>query len=471
MTQLGSHARVFFAGREAQHKVRIAQSSANREHAAVHNPSCTAPSKHPETGPVYNTFRLTVTISRRDTVGLPGGLIATTTPVWDQFLLKGMFWLAVATVLYVYVMYPIVVWLLARRRADHADSSAPSATSTPFSVVLAVHDEAPRIRTRLDELVALITATGRTAEVIVVADGCTDDTAALARSHPSSLVRVIELAENAGKAQALSLGCAAATGDVLVFADARQRWAADSLQRLLESFDRPEVGAVSGELSIEAGPGVLAGVGLYWRYEKWLRRNEGRLHSMIGVSGSVCAVRRELFRPIPRGLLLDDLYWPLQVAMQGRRVAYEERAIVYDRLPRHVAHEFRRKVRTLSGNLQLVAMLPQALLPWRNPVWVQFVSHKLLRLVVPWMLVAMLLTSSLLEAPFYRAAFVGQLLFYALALVALASGSGLRWRVATAAASFLVLNAAAWVAFWVWLCGRAGGAWKKTAYDPPLSPD
>jgi len=181
-------------------------------------------------------------------------------------------------------------------------------------------------------------------------------------------------------------------------------------------------------LSIEAGPGVLAGVGLYWRYEKWLRRNEGRLHSMIGVSGSVCAVRRELFRPIPRGLLLDDLYWPLQVAMQGRRVAYEERAIVYDRLPRHVAHEFRRKV-------------------------------------------AMLLTSSLLEAPFYRAAFVGQLLFYALALVALASGSGLRWRVATAAASFLVLNAAAWVAFWVWLCGRAGGAWTKTAYDPPVSPD
>ena len=240
---------------------------------------------------------------------------------------------------------------------------------------------------------------------------------------------------------------------------------------MLESFDRPEVGAVSGELSIEAGPGVLAGVGLYWRYEKWLRRNEGRLHSMIGVSGSVCAVRRQLFRPIPRGLLLDDLYWPLQVAMQGRRVAYEERAIVYDRLPRHVAHEFRRKVRTLSGNLQLVAMLPQALLPWRNPVWVQFVSHKLLRLVVPWMLVAMLLTSSLLEAPFYRAAFVGQLLFYALALVALASGSGLRWRVATAAASFLVLNAAAWVAFWVWLCGRAGGAWTKTAYDPPVSPD
>ena len=249
-----------------------------------------------------------------------------------------------------------------------------------------------------------------------------------------------------------------AKGDILVFADARQRWAAMSLQRLLENFNRPEVGAVTGELVLEVADGVLAGVGLYWRYEKWLRRNEGRLHSTVGVSGSISAVRRELFRPIPRGVLLDDLYWPLQVVMQGRRVVYDERAVAYDRLPERPADEFRRKVRTLSGNFQLAAVLPQALLPWRNPIWAQFVSHKLLRLVVPWMLLAVFLASSFLDGTLYRIALVAQVIFYGLALIALAGGAGSRWRVATAAAAFVVLNAAAWLAFWVWICGRAEGS-------------
>jgi cellulose synthase/poly-beta-1,6-N-acetylglucosamine synthase-like glycosyltransferase len=240
---------------------------------------------------------------------------------------------------------------------------------------------------------------------------------------------------------------------------------------LLENFASPDVGAVSGELVIEAASGVLAGVGLYWRYEKWLRRNEGRLHSTVGVSGSICAVRRELFRPIPRGVLLDDLYWPLQVVMQRRRVVYDERALAYDRLPDRPVDEFRRKVRTLSGNFQLATMLPQALLPWRNPIWVQFVSHKLLRLVIPWILVAAFFASCLLDAPLYRAAFLAQLLFYGLAASALAGGPGSRWRLGTVAASFVVLNAAAWLAFWVWICGRSDVAWKKVAYDAPLRLD
>jgi hypothetical protein len=191
----------------------------------------------------------------------------------------------------------------------------------------------------------------------------------------------------------------------------------------------------------------------------------------VGVSGSICAVRRELFRPIPRGVLLDDLYWPLQVVMQGRRVVHDERAIAYDRLPARPQDEFRRKVRTLSGNFQLATMLPQALLPWRNPIWAQFVSHKLLRLVVPWMLVVLLIASGLLDGPLYRTVFAVQVLFYGLAAVGLASRSGSRLRVAAVAGAFVVLNAAAWLAFWVWVSGRAGSAWSKVAYDAPLPPD
>jgi len=384
--------------------------------------------------------------------------------------MEEVFWFGVAIVAYAYVLYPLAVSTLARLRHEWARSSAAQAAKS-ITVVLAVHDEAGRICTRLDELLALIATTDCSAELIVVADGCTDGTVALVRSHPSPLVRVIELTGNEGKAQALSRGSQAANGDILVFADARQHWARDALQRLLENFDRPEVGAVSGELVVESPSGVLAGVGLYWRYEKWLRRNEARLHSTVGVSGSICAVRRELFRSIPRGVLVDDVYWPLQVAMQRRRVIYDERAIAYDRLPGEPRDEFRRKVRTLSGNFQLIAALPQSLLPWRNPIWVQFVSHKLLRLAVPWALLAVLLASCLLNGALYRLALIAQLLLYGVALLALAGLPGSGWPFASAAASFVVLNSAAWLAFWVWLCGGTEGAWKKIAYDSPLPPD
>ena len=387
-----------------------------------------------------------------------------------QLLLKGTFWLGTATVLYVYLLYPVVIWVLAGVRRERRPSGTQRAPA-PFSVVLAVHDEAARISSRLDELLTLIGNTRRKAEVIVVADGCTDATVALARAHPSPLVQVIELSENEGKARALSRGSEVATGDILVFADARQRWAASALQRLLDNFNRAEVGAVTGELILDAPDGVLEGVGLYWRYEKWLRRNEGRLHSTVGVSGAISAVRRELFRPIPQGVLLDDLYWPLQVVMQGRRVVYDEGAIAYDRLPERARDEFLRKVRTLSGNFQLAAVLPQALLPWRNPIWAQFVSHKLLRLAVPWVLLAVLLASASLEGPLYHIAFAVQVLFYGLALLVLGGVRRPRWRVATAAAGFVVLNAAAWLAFWIWICGRTDGAWRKVAYDLSLPPD
>jgi poly-beta-1,6-N-acetyl-D-glucosamine synthase len=376
-------------------------------------------------------------------------------------------WFAGGIVLYAYVVYPLGVQLMARLRSNRQPLAGDrSSQPASISVVIAVHDEAERILARLDELSALVANCGYPGEIIVVTDGCRDRTAELARTREGSALRVLELSDNFGKAQALSRGCAIARGDVLVFADARQHWADDALRRLLESFSHPQVGAVGGELVIEATPGVLAGVGLYWRYEKWLRRNEARLHSTVGVSGSIAAVRRELFRPIPQGILLDDVYWPLTVVMQGHRVIHDERAIAYDRLPEEPRDEFRRKVRTLSGNFQLMAALPQTLSPLRNPIWVQFVSHKVLRLLVPWLLVAILICSALLDGWVYRVLFWAQVAFYGVALLAL-SGivAGTRSRVASTAASFVTLNAAAWLGFWIWATGGSGGAWQKVRYQ------
>ena len=172
-----------------------------------------------------------------------------------------------------------------RGRPIHATEAAPRSVS----VVVAAFNEEENIGRRLDEMTILLEAADLDGEVIVVTDGSMDATAAVARAHSSPMVRVLELPVRVGKAAALSEGCAAAVHEILVFADVRQIWAVDALPRMLSTFADPTVGAVSGDLIVQPSVGVLGGVGAYWRFEKWLRRQESRLWSGVGATGAVAA--------------------------------------------------------------------------------------------------------------------------------------------------------------------------------------
>ena len=374
--------------------------------------------------------------------------------------LECFFWLCFTIVVYTYFLYPALLGILNCfvPRERHV---GPVQTSVSF--LLPVHNEERNLERRLAELTRMIQASGMPGEIIVISDASTDRSADIARGFG---VRVIEQPHKQGKAAALTVGAAAATHELLIFADARQsRWArADALARLVENFADPQIGAVSGDLMLESAPGVLEGVGLYWRYEKWLRKQESRLGSQVGVTGAISAVRRPLFRPIPPGTLLDDVYWPMLVVLQGHRVVHDERAKAFDRLPENPRDEFRRKVRTLAGNFQLLTLLPL-----RGCVWWQFVSHKLLRLKAPWALMGMFVSSIVLTNEFYQIFFYVQAAGYGLGLLGLIPPLGRRVRLLGAAASFLVLNAAAWLAFWVWITGRAGQSWHKVQYESPAA--
>jgi biofilm PGA synthesis N-glycosyltransferase PgaC len=389
-----------------------------------------------------------------------------------MFLLEMTFWACVALVLYPYLLYPLLLAGLARLRPRRVKRGIDGPRTVSF--VICAHNEEKTIDRRLRELTGILQGTGIEGEIIVVSDGSTDQTATLAQAHDPRFVRVMKLPARAGKAEALSHGVALARNAIVVLADVRQTWAPDALELLLENFADPSVGAVSGELVVVSGPGPMAGVGWYWRYEKSLRRLESTIGSQVGVTGAISAVRRELFRPIPAGTLLDDVYWPIGVALQGYRVVHDSRALAYDRLPEHPRDEFRRKVRTLAGNFQLMNRLPRALVPWRNPVWPQFVSHKLLRLAVPWALLGLAACSVLLSGFLYLCAGTVLAAVYLLALLGLVTNRG--GRLTVASASFVMLNAAAFVAFWVWIAGRAGHSWQKVTYTceslpgPPLSP-
>jgi cellulose synthase/poly-beta-1,6-N-acetylglucosamine synthase-like glycosyltransferase len=258
-------------------------------------------------------------------------------------------------------------------------------------------------------------------DIVVVSDGSTDRTAAFAHEFQPR-VTVHEITEHVGKAEALNQGILRAHGEVVVLGDVRQAFAPDAIRHLLESFRDPAVGAVSGELFLERdGSTRTEGVGLYWELEKWMRKKESQLHSTCGCTGAIYAIRRALFRPLKPGTVLDDVAIPMQIVFQGKRVTFNGGAVALDRIAEDFVEENRRKVRTLAGNLQLCRFYPELLNPFRNPIWFQFVSHKLLRLVCPWLLLLLLVVSAcnwLLTLHPVAAVLLGlQVAFYGLALL------------------------------------------------------
>lgn len=372
---------------------------------------------------------------------------------------------ALVVIGYVYVLYPLAIAVIAACRHRSSCRADPGSVS----VVMVLRNEEDSITRRLGESCAALNFCGIQGEVVVVSDGSTDKTVELVNAFPDSRVRLLALPSSLGKAAALTKGVREARYELVVLGDARQSWTAETIHHLIAPLADPEVGAVGGTLRLTSDSGELTGVGLYWRYETWIRSNESRVHSTVGVSGAIAAVRRELFADIPAGTILDDVYWPLRVAMSGRRVVHAEAAIARDRLPRRHRDEFRRKVRTLAGNFQLLNIIPQALIPWRNPIWIQYISHKILRLVVPWALILLFVASAMSALTWLHVLLFLQLGFYSIGAMGLMLRTQTIGALPSAISAFILLNAAAWVAFWVWISGRSTRSWVKVAYgaSPP----
>ena len=304
-----------------------------------------------------------------------------------------VFAISALALVHVFAGYPLWVAALARWRPRPVQRRAWTPRVT---AVFAVHDGAAHVRAKLEGLLALDYPAERL-DIVVACDGCRDDTAACARALGDARIRVLEFAERRGKAACLNDAVAVARGEVLLMTDVRQRLEPDALRQLVANLGDPRVGAVGGQLRLfDAQTGFARGIDAYWRYETLIRAGESRSGSVIGVSGALYAMRRALFRPLPPGTVLDDVLVPMQVAAAGLRVVYEPAAVAWDGSSQQPREEQRRKIRTLAGNYQLVQLAPWLLLPWRNPLWFRFVSHKLLRLLAPWLLLALALSATLL---------------------------------------------------------------------------
>lgn len=308
---------------------------------------------------------------------------------------------ASSSVAAIWLGYPLTVGALAalRRpgvRLEERGAAAPAEPPPAVSVLLATRDPADAVRLRVLDCLAADYPADRL-EVVVALDVGAGAGPATYRAALPPGVTVVSGDFPGGKAATLNAGVRASRGEVLVFTDTFQRFAPDTVRRLVEAMRDPRVGAVSGSLELPAG-GRVSLAEHYWRYERWLRRSEAALHSPVGVTGAVSATRRALWRPLPAGLILDDVYMPMRVVLDGHRVAFAHEARATETRVTAPAREYHRKVRTLTGVLQLCAWLPAVLVPVRNPIWAQFVFHKLLRLATPYLLLAAGIAASLVAA-------------------------------------------------------------------------
>lgn len=378
------------------------------------------------------------------------------------------FWATLGLLGYIYVGYPVIIWGLSR----FFPRPIRSAPITPtITVVIAAHNEETHIAAKIENCLALDYPPNRL-DLIVVTDGSTDRTPAIVTAYLSRFpgrLTSISLPHRGGKAAALNRGVAHASGEIVMLADARQQFDSEVARALVRNFSDPQVGAVSGDLVLRAHAhhGGGTGLGLYWRYEKGIRRAESRWRSSMGYTGAVSAIRRSLFAPLPENTLLDDLVTPLRVISRRYRVVFEPGARAYDTLSPIPGREFARKVRTLAGVLQTCFNARALVGPLTAGVWWQLASHKLLRLIVPYLLVLTFVANAFLSSPMYRVTFLTQALLYGLGTAGLMiSGRIGRSRFLSIPATFLWLNAAVVVATLRHFTGRRLDLWHIAAPDP-----
>jgi cellulose synthase/poly-beta-1,6-N-acetylglucosamine synthase-like glycosyltransferase len=378
-------------------------------------------------------------------------------------LWPAVFLVTAAFLLYVVLGYPLVLAGLAYFFPKPVHK-APSRESV--SIIVAVHNGERFIADKLRSILAL-QYPRELIQILVVSDGSTDSTDTVVAGFADAGVELLRTARG-GKCAALNEAIPRARGEILLLTDVRQVLEPESLERLVSCFADPGVGVVSGEVLIRPGyTHQEADIRLYWRFETWIRVQLSRIDSMFGATGPFYAMRRSLAVPIPADILLDDVYLPMAAFFAGYRLVVEPGAHAHD-YPTRRDSEFRRKVRTLAGNYQLLLYYPR-LLGFRNRMWFHYISYKIGRLLLPHGMFLIAVSSFFLPSSVRSPIIISQGIFYALAAFdPLVPDSSQLKRVSSPIRTFVVMMIAALVALRVFFVSPRS-LWKETKVAVPRS--
>ncbi|HSL20175.1 MAG TPA: glycosyltransferase family 2 protein [Vicinamibacterales bacterium] len=368
-------------------------------------------------------------------------------------------WCSVALVIYAYLGYPCALLALAaiRTRPVRKGRELPL-----VSFIITAHNEDNRIAAKIENTLAQDYPVDRH-EIIVASDCSTDRTDAIAGGY-APRVRLVRTAERHGKEAAQRLAIEASRGDILVFSDVATALAPGGVSSLVRNFSDATVGCVSSvDRSVDAA-GRVSGEGAYVRYEMFLRRLETAVNSLVGLSGSLFAARRDVCRRWAADRQ-SDFSTLLNAVELGYRGVLDPDSVGYYSNIDDERREFQRKVRTVVRGLAVLASNARMLNPLRYGIFAwQLASHKLCRWLVPFAMIAALVSNAALapSSVVYELMLALQLSFYAAAL------GGLRTRSAALRipAFLLLVNVAALTAWIRYVRGQRIIAWTPSERTP-----
>lgn len=379
-------------------------------------------------------------------------------------MLSIIWWTNALVVGYVYLGYPIILWILDKTKFSKRTNLSHFHDSLPLvSIVIAARNEERNIVSKIENTLSLDYPHDRLG-VIIVSDGSTDRTADVLRGYSARGVQLINLSHNVGKACAQNEAVKQAKGEILLFTDANVSLRRDAIRKLVRHFQDDTVGCVVGKVTYlnEGETGVSEGEGFYWRYELFLRHKESYLGNLVAGSGPIIAVRKALYEPLDPAVS-EDFFLPMKAAIAGYRTIYDPGAISCERLFQvRPGDMFKTKVRTINLDTRSILLCRDILNPLRYPLYAWgLVSHKLLRWLVPYFLIALFVVNAiLLDHSFYQLTMVLQITFYALAVAGyLWQRKGKPSRILGIPFSFCLVNLAALVGVTRFIMGKKMGQW------------
>jgi cellulose synthase/poly-beta-1,6-N-acetylglucosamine synthase-like glycosyltransferase len=347
-------------------------------------------------------------------------------------------------------------YLLGRR-----DRRVPRAGIPLVSIVIPAYNEERVIEEKLKNTLALDYPAEKL-EVILVSDGSTDRTSEIAAGFAPA-VKVLIQPQRSGKPAALNRGIAEATGEVVIITDANTTLDHGAVRNLARHFGHERIGAVLGDLHCTA-PGSYQSENRYWDYERALKFLEGRIGALLGGQGGIYAIRRACYRPIPAETWVDDFVIGMRIKEAGYRLVYDTEAVAFEETTPSVEAEFVRKARIAAGDFQALAATWRLLNPLRGSIAFSYWSHKVLRWLAPFFLIAAFIANLfLLNHRFYQITFGLQAVLYAAGFLGHYVGkkSGLLGAFALPY-YFVFMNAALLVGLFRCIAGRQRAAWQRT---------
>jgi cellulose synthase/poly-beta-1,6-N-acetylglucosamine synthase-like glycosyltransferase len=369
---------------------------------------------------------------------------------------------ALALIAYVYVGYPLA--LAALRLLQGEKGTRVADIQPPVTLIIPAYNEAKVLRPKLENALQ-IDYPSELLEIIVASDGSSDATDDIAREFADRGVKLRRFEPRSGKISVLNRTVPAAIGEIVVLCDANVMFWPDAVRRLVRHFADPQVGAVTGDVRIQSADAPFGqSEGMYYKYERLIQLQESAVGSVVGVDGGMYAIRREAFRPLPADTILDDFIISMNIAAQGWRVLYDPSAVATENATLDIRQEFRRKVRIVAGAFR--ELLRGQGLPRSGQLFWSYLSHKVMRWLIPWFLLALLLCTAILVWQHGWGSPAGILLLaqaglYTGALVG-STRPNARWpAIIGIPFYFCLVNAAAWLGSLRGLLGLESVTWTK----------